>query len=207
MNAPHAASLLATVELAPRDPILGVTEAYLADPNPRKVNLGVGVYYDDAGRIPLLECVRHAESERLKAAPPRGYLPIDGIAAYDRAVQELVFGSKKDHIVTVQALGGTGGLKVGADFLKHISPLAEVWISEPSWENHRQLFEAAGFAVKSYPYYDAATHGVNFAAMLRALGELPAGAIVVLHACCHNPTGADLSQEQWQQVLAAVKAR
>jgi len=207
MNAPHSPSLLASVPLAPSDPILGVTEAYVADPNPRKVNLGVGVYYDDAGRIPLLECVRHAESERLKAAPPRGYLPIDGIAAYDRAVQELVFGSKKDHIVTVQALGGTGGLKVGADFLKHISPLAEVWISEPSWENHRQLFEAAGFAVKSYPYYDASTHGLDFPGMRRALGALPAGSVAVLHACCHNPTGVDLAPEQWSEVLDIVASR
>src|SRR5260370_1352743 len=189
MNAPHSPSLVASVRLAPSDPILGVTEAYLADPNPRKVNLGVGVYYDDAGRIPLLECVRHAESERLKAAPPRGYLPIDGIAAYDRAVQELVFGSKKDNIVTVQALGGTGGLKIGADFLKLISPLAEVWISEPSWENHRQLFEAAAFVAKSYPYYDASPHGLGFPGRRRALGALPAGAVAVLHACCHNPTG------------------
>ena len=207
MNAPHSPSLLASVPLAPSDPILGVTEAYVADPNPRKVNLGVGVYYDDAGKIPLLECVRHAESERLKAAPPRGYLPIDGLAAYDRAVQELVFGSKKDNVVTVQALGGTGGLKIGADFLKRISPLAEIWISEPSWENHRQLFEAAGFAVKSYPYYDAKTHGLDFPGMRRALSALPAGAVAVLHACCHNPTGVDLAPEQWSEVLDIVTSR
>jgi aromatic-amino-acid transaminase len=212
MNAPHSPSVLASVPMAPSDPILGVTEAFVADPNPRKVNLGVGVYYDENGKIPILECVRHAESERLKAAAPRGYLPIDGIAAYDRAVQELVFGKDSNpllekRVVTVQALGGTGGLKVGADFLKRISPEAQVWISDPSWENHRQLFEAAGFIVKSYPYYDSKTHDVDFPAMLRALGELPAGAIVVLHACCHNPTGADLSQAQWEQVLAAVKTR
>ncbi len=198
--------------MAPSDPILGVTEAFVADQNPRKVNLGVGVYYDDNGKVPLLECVRHAESERLKSASPRGYLPIDGIAAYDKAVQELVFGKgapvvAERRVVTVQALGGTGALKVGADFLKRIDPNATVWISEPSWENHRQLFEAAGFTVKSYPYYDSSTHGVDFQAMLRALGELPAGAIVVLHACCHNPTGADLSRAQWDQVLAVVKAR
>jgi aromatic-amino-acid transaminase len=198
--------------MAPSDPILGVTEAFVADQSPKKVNLGVGVYYDNDGRIPVLECVRHAESERLKAVAPRGYLPIDGIAAYDKAVQELVFGKgapilAERRVVTVQALGGTGGLKVGADFLKRIDPNAEVWISEPSWENHRQLFEAAGFTVKSYPYYDSGTHGVDFPAMLHALGELPAGAIVVLHACCHNPTGADLSPAQWEQVLALVKAR
>jgi aromatic-amino-acid transaminase len=193
--------------MAPSDPILGVTEAYVADQNPRKVNLGVGVYYDDNGKVPLLECVRHAESERLKAAPPRGYLPIDGLAAYDKAVQELVFKSQQNNIVTVQALGGTGGLKIGADFLKKITPEATVWISDPSWENHRQLFEAAGFTVKNYPYFDQRLHGVDFDAMQRALNELPAGAVVVLHACCHNPTGADLTQEQWQKVLAIVKAR
>ena len=212
MNAPHSPSLLASVPMAPSDPILGVTEAFVADPNPRKVNLGVGVYTDDAGKIPLLECVRHAESERLKTAPPRGYLPIDGLAAYDKAVQALVFGDESsavrdNRIVTVQALGGTGGLKVGADFLKRINPDAEVWISEPSWENHRQLFEGAGFTVKSYPYYDPATHGLDFPAMLRTLQGLSAGSIVVLHACCHNPTGVDLEPEHWIQVLETVRSR
>jgi len=207
MNAPHSPSLLASVPMAPSDPILGVTEAFVADPNPRKVNLGVGVYYDDTGKIPLLECVRHAESERLKNTPSRGYLPIDGLGAYDQAVQQLVFGAESKNIVTVQALGGTGGLKIGADFLKRINPQAQVWISEPSWENHRQLFEAAGFPVKSYPYYDPKIHSADASGMLRALRELPAGSIVVLHACCHNPTGADLQKEQWQPVLEAVMAR
>ena len=212
MNAPHSPSLLASVPMAPSDPILGVTEAFVADPSPKKVNLGVGVYTDDDGKIPLLESVRHAESERLKTASPRGYLPIDGLAAYDKAVQELVFGPEssavlENRIVTVQALGGTGGLKVGADFLKRINPDAQVWISEPSWENHRQLFEAAGFTVKSYPYYDPATHGIEFPGMLRALQALPAGTIVVLHACCHNPTGVDLAPEQWNQLLETVKSR
>src|SRR5205807_1819706 len=212
MNAPHSPSLLASVPMAPSDPILGVTEAFVADPNPRKVNLGVGVYYDDAGKIPLLECVRHAESERLKTAPDRGYLPIDGLATYDRAVRELVFGGdsqalRENRIVTVQAVGGTGGLRIGADFLRRISPGAQLWISEPSWENHRQLFEAAGFTVNSYPYYDATTHGLDFVGMQRALGALPAGSIAVLHACCHNPTGVDLSREQWSKVLDIVMSR
>jgi aromatic-amino-acid transaminase len=193
--------------MAPADAILGVTEAFVADQNPRKVNLGVGVYYDDSGRIPLLECVRHAESERLKSVPHRGYLPIDGLGAYDKTVQELVFGSKKDNIVTVQALGGTGGLRVGADFLKNIGPDATVWISDPSWENHRQLFEAAGFTVKNYPYYDAKTHGLNFPQMKSALEGMAAGSVVVLHACCHNPTGVDLDQQQWQAVLEIVRSR
>jgi aromatic-amino-acid transaminase len=207
MNAPHSPSPLAAVPMAPADPILGVTEAFVADANPKKVNLGVGVYTDDNGKIPLLECVRHAESERLKTAPPRGYLPIDGLAAYDRAVQALVFGEESKNIVTVQALGGTGGLKLGADFLKHINPSAEVWSSEPSWENHRQLFEAAGFTVKSYTYYEPSTRGLDFAGMQRALNAIPAGSIVVLHACCHNPTGVDLSKENWSSVLDIVRSR
>ena len=207
MNAPHSPSVLAGVPMAPSDPILGVTEAFVADSNPRKVNLGVGVYYDDTGKIPLLECVRHAESERLKSSTHRGYLPIEGLAAYDQAVQALVFGKEDPRIVTVQAVGGTGGLKLGADFLKRLLPQAGVWISEPSWENHRQLFEAAGFAVSSYPYYDAKTKGLDFAGMERGLRELPAGSIVVLHACCHNPTGVDLSRDQWGTVLGIVRSR
>ena len=198
--------------MAPSDPILGITEAYVADPNPKKVNLGVGVYYDDNGKVPLLECVRRAESERVKAAPPRSYLPIDGLPAYDRAVQELLFtkgfgGLQEKRVVTVQALGGTGGLKIGADFLRLITPNSEVWISEPSWENHRQLFEAAGFTVRSYPYYDPKTHGLDFAGMCNTLNSLLAGAIVVLHACCHNPTGVDLSADNWSEVLAIVQRR
>jgi aromatic-amino-acid transaminase len=206
------ASILAGVEMAPRDPILGITEAFNADTNPNKVNLGVGVYYDDAGKIPLLECVRRAERQLLEKSPPRGYLPIDGLPEYDRAVQRLVFGEasaprKENRIITVQALGGTGGLKVGADFLRLIDSSAEVWISNPSWENHRALFENAGFAVKTYPYYDAASHGVDFPAMLAALNAMPAGAIVVLHACCHNPTGVDLTAGQWGEVIETVKTR
>ena len=207
MNAPHSPSPLASVPMAPSDPILGVTEAYVADQNPRKVNLGVGVYYDDNGKIPLLECVRRAEEQRLKTSPHRGYLPIDGLAAYDRAVQALVFNEESSRIVTVQAIGGTGGLKIGADFLKTFSPHAPVWISEPSWENHRQLFEAAGFRVQAYPYYDPGTHGLDFAGMRSALGALPPGAIVVLHACCHNPTGVDVAPEQWREVLDIVVSR
>jgi aromatic-amino-acid transaminase len=207
MNAPHSPSPLASVPMAPSDPILGITEAYVADQSPKKVNLGVGVYTDENGKIPVLECVRKAEEQRAKTPPPRGYLPIDGIQAYDRAVQELVFGSQSKSIVTVQALGGTGGLKIGADFLRQISPQSTVWISDPSWENHRQLFEAAGFAVKAYTYYEPKTRGLDFAGMKRSLDALPAGSIVVLHACCHNPTGVDLTKEQWPEVLQIVKAR
>jgi aromatic-amino-acid transaminase len=212
MNAPHAPSLLASVPMAPRDPILGVTELYVADQNPRKVNLGVGVYYDDRGKVPLLECVRRAESQRVQSQAPKSYLPIDGLQAYDQAVQALVFGAdapllKDRRVVTVQALGGTGGLKIGADLLRLLAPQAQVWISDPSWENHRALFEAAGFKVQAYPYYDPATRGLKFEAMLATLQTLPAGAVVVLHSCCHNPTGVDLSQDQWQKVLTVVQAR
>ena len=202
--------LFDAVELAPRDPILGLNEQFAADPNPAKVNLGVGVYYDDAGKLPLLKCVVEAERLLAETPRPRGYLPIDGIAAYDRAVQGLVFGDdsgavKERRVATVQALGGTGGLKVGADFLRRIDPAAQVLISDPSWENHRALFTNAGFTVSTYPYYDAARRGIDFEGMLAALGRAPAGTIVVLHACCHNPTGYDLTPAQWEQVVAQVK--
>jgi len=198
--------------MAPKDPILGVTEAYVADQNPKKVNLGVGVYTDDNGKVPLLECVREAEDLRVSSGTPKSYLPIDGLAAYDTAVQELVFSKestpiKQKRVVTIQALGGTGGLKIGADFLRQICPGATVWISAPSWENHRALFEGAGFPVKEYAYYDPKTHGLDFAGMLAALKKLPAGAIAVLHSCCHNPTGVDLTREQWKQVLEVVQSR
>jgi aromatic-amino-acid transaminase len=202
-----SASLFNAVEMAPRDPILGLNEQFNADPNPHKVNLGVGVYFNDEGKLPVLACVAEAERQLLAAPKAKGYLPIDGIAAYDKAVQGLVFGA--DHpavtggrVATVQALGGTGGLKLGADFLKKLSPGAKVLISDPSWENHRALFTNAGFTVEAYPYYDAATRGIRFEALLAALKAAPAGTVVVLHACCHNPTGCDLSPAQWEQVVA-----
>ena len=205
-------SLFAAVEMAPRDPILGVTEAYNADTNPNKVNLGVGVYTDDTGKVPVLQCVRKAEQELAANALPRNYLPIDGLQAYDRAVQELVFGAgsraiAEGRIVTVQTLGGTGGLKVGADLVRRLNPQGQIWISDPSWENHRALFEYAGYTVNTYPYYDAATHGIAFDAMLGALNRLARGSVVLLHACCHNPTGVDLKPEQWERVLEVVNAR
>ncbi len=205
-------SLFSAVEMAPRDPILGLNEQFNADTNPNKVNLGVGVYTDDNGKLPLLKCVAAAEKQMLEAPKARGYLPIDGIAAYDGAVQSLVFGAehpavKGKRIATVQAIGGTGGLKIGADFLKRLQPNAQVLISDPSWENHRALFESAGFSVGTYPYYDAAARGINVAGMLAALQAAPAGTIVLLHACCHNPTGYDLTNEQWASVIEIIKAR
>jgi aromatic-amino-acid transaminase len=205
-------SLFNAVEMAPRDPILGLNEQFNADNNPNKVNLGVGVYYDDNGKLPLLECVQQAEKLMMEAPKARGYLPIDGIAAYDSAVKSLVFGAdsepvKSGRVATVQALGGTGGLKVGADFLKKLNPDAKVLISDPSWENHRALFTQAGFTVEAYPYYNAAKRGIDFDGMITALNVAEAGTVVVLHACCHNPTGYDITPEQWDQVIAAVKSR
>ncbi len=204
-------SLFSAVELAPRDPILGLNEQFAADPNADKVNLGVGVYLDAQGRLPLLECVEAAEKELARSAAPHGYLPIDGIAAYDRAVQALVFGAdsqavKDGRVATVQALGGTGALKLGADFLGQIDRAAQVLISDPSWENHRALYTRAGFDVGTYAYYDAATRSVRFDAMLADLRRAAPGTIVVLHACCHNPTGYDLGPAQWDQVVAVCKA-
>jgi aromatic-amino-acid transaminase len=207
---PASTSLFAAVAMAPRDPILGLNEQFAADPNPAKVNLGVGVYFDDEGKLPVLRCVAAAEKMLLESPKAKGYLPIDGIAAYDKAVQGLVFGADSPllaagRVATVQALGGTGGLKVGADFLKQLNPAAKVLISDPSWENHRALFTNAGFVVESYPYYDPDTRGVRFDAMLAALREAPAGTVVVLHACCHNPTGCDISPAQWAQVAHVVR--
>ncbi len=205
-------SLFSAVELAPRDPILGLNEAFNADPRTDKVNLGVGVYSDEQGRIPLLRAVIEAERQRTAQQVSRGYLPIDGIVSYDQAVQKLLFGAQSPllatgRVVTVQAVGGTGALKIGADFLKRLSPEAVVAISDPSWENHRALFETAGFPVQNYRYYDAASHDVNRAGMLEDLQNLPAGSIIVLHACCHNPTGVDLGLDDWKNVLEVVKAK
>jgi aromatic-amino-acid transaminase len=205
-------SIFSSVELAPRDPILGLTEAFNADSRPGKVNLGVGVYYNDEGRIPLLECVRAAERELVRASTARGYLPIEGPAAYALQVQRLLFGADSETIasggcVTAEALGGTGALRIGAELIKRLSPGATVLISEPSWENHRALFEAAGFKVQSYPYYDPATHGLDFPRMRDALGRAEPGTVVVLHACCHNPTGVDPDGGQWRQIVDCVRER
>ncbi len=205
-------SIFAAVEMAPRDPILGLNEAFNADSRTTKVNLGVGVYFDDNGKIPLLGAVKAAEEVRLKAAPPRGYQPIEGAPAYNQAVQNLLFGKDSalianGQVLTAQALGGTGALKIGADYLKRLNPSSKVYISDPSWENHRALFESAGFAVENYAYYDAATRGVNFEGMKQSFKAMPAGSVVVLHACCHNPTGADLSDAQWNEVVELCRER
>jgi aromatic-amino-acid transaminase len=205
------ASIFADVELAPRDPILGLNEAFIADTRANKVNLGVGVYYDDNGKIPLLAAVRQAEEARVATHLPRGYQPIEGAAAYNTAVQDMLFGegstlAGEKRLITAQALGGTGALKIGADLLHRLNPHATVYISDPSWENHRALFEAAGFGVATYSYFDSATRGVDFPAMRSTLDRLSPGSIVVLHACCHNPTGADLDSAQWNEVVQRCKA-
>lgn len=203
-------SLFESVEEAPRDPILGLNEQFNADTRTTKVNLGVGVYYDDAGRLPLLKAVHKAEVALVQSGAARGYLPIEGIPGYNSGVQALLFGPESalaasGRILTAQALGGTGALKLGADFLKRLVPDSRVVISDPSWENHRALFERAGFQVDNYPYYDAATNGLDFDGMAAYLADLPEQTIVVLHACCHNPTGVDPTTEQWKQIARIVQ--
>ncbi len=205
-------SPFAHIELAPPDPIIGLTEAFNNDPNPAKVNLGVGVYQDADGKVPILQVVREAQARWAAQEATKTYMGIDGFPAYNQAVQRLLFGADSQVIaegraVTVQGLGGTGSLKIGADFLRRFLPEAGVWISRPSWENHRMLFEAAGFRVEEYPYYDPETHGLDFNGMLNALKALPAQSVVVLHACCHNPTGVDLTREQWRLVVDLCRDR
>jgi len=201
-----------SVPLAPRDPILGITEAFVADDRKTKVNLGVGVYQDADGKVPVMAAVREVERMRAATVPTRSYLPIDGIGLYNSSAQKLLFGEDAaviadGRVVTVQALGGTGALKVGADFLKQTSPDAEILISDPSWENHLALFTNAGFKVRSYPYFDEKTFGLDFDGMLGALESAKAGTIVVLHGCCHNPTGVDPDRAQWKQILDVVVSR
>jgi aromatic-amino-acid transaminase len=205
-------SLLANLKMAPRDAILGLTELYVADPNPMKVNLGVGVYYDDQGKVPLLECVRRADEALTAAGVARPYLAMDGFPDYVRQVQSLLFGPNHPavaagRVTTVQAVGGTGGLKVGADFIKRFAPEAAVYMSDPTYDNHRPLFEEAGFRIETYPYYDPRTRGIRFPEMLAGLKGIPKGSVVLLHACCHNPTGVDIRGEQWDEVLKIVAER
>ena len=208
----HTMSLFSPVEMAPRDPILGLNEAYNADPRTEKVNLGVGVYYDENGKVPLLRAVQAAEEARVAEYAPRTYLPMEGLAPYDQAVQKLLLGAdspllSSGQLVTAQSLGGTGALRLGADFLYRLADKRLVAISDPSWENHRSLFETAGYEVVTYPYYDPATNGLNLQGMLQGIEALPEGSVVLLHACCHNPTGVDLAPAQWQQVIEVIRKR
>lgn len=208
----QAVSFFSNVERVPGDPILGLTEAYNADSRTTKVNLGVGIYYDEQGRIPLLKAVQQVEQSLAAAARPRGYLPIDGLPAYTQATRELLFGKDSPllaagRVATTQTVGGSGALRVGAELLRKALPHATLALSNPSWENHRAVFTAAGFEIVDYTYFDAATHGVDFDGMLADLGRLQPGTTVLLHACCHNPTGADLTVAQWKQVAALIKER
>ena len=194
------------------DPILGLNEAFQKDPRAHKVNVSIGIYFDDAGRIPVLDCVRQAEAQMLAEGGAKPYLPIEGDAAARSAVQALLFGAghealQSGRVATLQTIGSSGGLKVGADFIARWFPGSEVWVSDPTWDNHRAMFEGAGLRVHAYPYYDAASGGVRFDAMLQTLQGLPARSIVLLHACCHNPTGVDLTRAQWQELAALLKAR
>ncbi|MEW9897601.1 amino acid aminotransferase [Chitinivorax sp. PXF-14] len=193
------------------DPILTLVETFNKDPRTTKVNLGIGLYYDEQGRIPLLPSVRKAETARAQNAAARPYQPMEGAANYREAVQQLVFGAeheavKANRIASIQTIGGSGALKIGGDFLKRYYPNSEVWVSDPTWDNHRSMFEGAGFKVHDYPYYDAKTGGVRFDEMLATLKSLPEHSIVLLHPCCHNPTGVDLTRAQWEQIVPVVKA-
>ncbi|NBV70743.1 MAG: aspartate/tyrosine/aromatic aminotransferase [Burkholderiaceae bacterium] len=205
-------NLFSSVQLAPKDPIFGLTEAYTADQRPGKVNLGVGVYYTDEGRVPLLKAVLEAEKEVVAKQSPRAYIPIEGPNPYNSAVQNLLFGAdspliQEGRVVTAECLGGTGALRVGGDFVKRLDTNAPAAISAPSWENHRGIFESAGYQVLEYAYFDPKTRGVDFEGMVKALESFPAKTLVILHACCHNPTGADLTPEQWKKIISICQTR
>jgi aromatic-amino-acid transaminase len=188
------------------DPILSLNEDFQRDPRPHKINLSIGIYFDDAGRIPVLDSVRRAEAMVVARAAPKPYLPIEGAANFRAEVQKLLFGADHEalasqRVATIQSVGSSGGLKVGADFIARWLPGSAVWVSDPSWENHRSMFEGAGLAVDSYPYYDPATGALAFDAMCAALRKLPRKSVVLIHACCHNPTGVDLTRDQWDRLI------
>jgi aromatic-amino-acid transaminase len=205
-------NLFSSVQLAPKDPIFGLTEAYTADQRAGKVNLGVGVYYTDEGKVPLLRAVLEAEKEVVAKQSPRAYVPIEGPNPYNSAVQNLLFGAdspliKEGRVVTAECLGGTGALRVGGDFVKRLDTNAPAAISTPSWENHRGIFESAGYQVLEYTYFDPKTRGVDFEGMVKSLESFPAKTLVILHACCHNPTGADLTPDQWKKIISICQTR
>ena len=207
-----ATMLFSHLEPYAGDPIIGLNETFQKDPRPGKINLSIGIYFDDAGRIPVLGCVREAEAQMLAESAPKSYLGMEGSAPMRQAVQKLLFGAehaalKAGRVATLQTVGSSGGLKVGADFLKRWLPGSGVWVSDPSWDNHRAMFEGAGLAVKTYPYYDPATGGLRFEAMCEALRALPPRSIVLLHACCHNPTGVDLGADQWRALVPLLRER
>jgi len=194
------------------DPILSLNEDFQKDPRPNKINLSIGIYFDDAGRIPVMDSVQQAETMVVAKGGPKPYLPIEGAANFRGAVQQLLFGAGHEavtsgRIATIQSVGSSGGLKVGADFLASYFKGSQVWVSDPTWDNHRSMFEGAGLTVNTYPYYDPATGGLKFAQMLETLRGLPARSIVLLHACCHNPTGVDLTRAQWDELIPVLRER
>ena len=194
------------------DPILSLNEDFQKDPRPNKINLSIGIYFDDAGRIPVMSSVQRAEALVVAKGGPKPYLPIEGAANFRSAVQTLLFGAGHEavtsgRVATIQSVGSSGGLKVGADFINRYFPGSQVWVSDPTWDNHRSMFEGAGLTVNTYPYYDATTGGLNFDAMLAVLRKLPAKSVVLLHACCHNPTGVDLSSAQWDALIPVLRER
>ncbi len=200
------------INAAPEDSILGLTEAFKNEKNAQKVNLGVGVYKDDQGRTPILSCVKKAEQILLEKEVSKSYLPISGDPLYASCVQKLLFGQESEIITsrrasTIHAPGGTGALRVGADLLKKFRSDAKVWVSSPTWANHRGIFGAAGFEFAEYPYYNAFTKQIDFELLLECLDSIPAQDIVLLHACCHNPSGVDLTSEQWREVVAISQKR
>jgi len=200
------------LEIAPPDSILGITEAFLKDSNPRKINLSVGVFKDESGQTPILASVKEAERRLVETEKTKNYLGIDGLPAFDGAVQMLAFGPGHEVLstgraVTAQTPGGTAALRVAADFVKAILPGATVWLSEPTWPNHPSIFTAAGLKVATYPYYDAASQGLAIAPMLSALEKAPAGDVVLLHGCCHNPSGVDPNLPQWDSIARVIASR
>ena len=209
---PMSTSLFSDIPAGITDPILGVTEAFRNDSHPGKVNLGVGIYQDAAGKIPMLDAVKRAAQLWMASEDTKTYLPIEGVAAYNTTTQELLFGKNsplitEKRIATVQSVGGSGGLKLAIEFIRRFFPDSTVYISDPSWENHRLLFETAGAKVETYPYYDPKTNGLRAADMLEALRSLKPKSTVLLHACCHNPTGVDLDANTWREVVEICAER
>ncbi|MDD8058487.1 MULTISPECIES: amino acid aminotransferase [Shewanella] len=204
--------IFSQVTLAPADPILGLTDAFKADTRAHKVNLGVGIYKDEAGQTPVLSSVKKAEAILLETEKSKNYLGIEGVQAYNQVVQGLLFGEDSKIITdkraaTAQAPGGTGALRVASEFLVRNTQSTTIWVSNPTWANHNNIFETAGLTVKEYRYYKAETHDMDFEAMLADLEQAQAGDVVLLHGCCHNPTGIDLSLAQWQQVAQVCLAK
>lgn len=204
--------MFAHVPVYPGDPILSLLEAFQADSRAARANLSIGLYYDDDNSIPVLASVREAAAMVAGQSAPHTYLPMEGMPQYRQALQRVVFGAdsvalRENRVATIQSVGGSGALRIGAEFLKTYFPGSEVWVSDPTWDNHEVLFAGAGLAVHAYPYYDPQTNGLRFGDMLATIDALPARSVVLLQPCCHNPTGIDLSRDQWGQLIAVLQRR